>query len=114
MKITLPGGQWAVLADPDTITAGQRRKLLSGFDGADKESTWDAVNRATAHLLQEWSFDLPLPTVEDLSSLDEITAKQVDCLYEHLSEIIRELTPNFDPNPDPASPTVPSAGSPAS
>lgn len=109
MKIDLPDGEWAVLVDVDTVTSGQRKKLMR-FIG-DSDDPYDTNDRVVSELVQQWSLDLPLPTRDDMSSLDDLPFATADELTKACIQIVKQLTPDFDPNPDPASPTVPSAAS---
>ncbi len=106
-RIVLPGGQWADLVDIDEFTAGRRKALLKAVQTS--EDAFDTNDSIVARLVTAWSFELPLPTPEDFSSLDELPFRAADELTKASIDIVKQLTPDFEPSPDPASPTSPSA-----
>lgn len=106
-KVELPSGEWAMLVDVDSITSGQRKELLRA--SKDLDDAFDVNDAMVSRLVLSWSFEMPAPTPADASSLDDVPYAAADALTKACIAIVHQLTPNFDPTPDPASPTSPSA-----
>jgi hypothetical protein len=128
----VPGG-WVVLRDPSTVTERQRRPLttlaasLSSYqsmlDPDNPESQTQIASNPEAiamfqqfndllalALLESWSFagpdGQPLPIAEN--SLLDLPGAAYDAIQKVVAPMLMSVMPNFDPSPDPASPTVPS------
>jgi len=100
------------LLDVDSITSRKRKAIFASMatdGGTLKVAPIDISDVLLGHLIVKWNVDgIPAPSLEDLSPLDDLNIKDYDKLAEAASIIMRDITPNFDPNPDPASPTSPS------
>lgn len=106
-KVDLPSGGWAMLVDVDTVTSGQRKALLRASKGTD--DPFDLNDGMVSRLVLAWSYDdIDVPTPEKPESLDEIPFADADALTKACIDIVKALTPDFDPNPDPGTPTGPS------
>jgi len=135
-EITLPGGT-AVLRDPEQVTERHRRPVtrinlqLAGSPVGDllqvkatlSEEEFDQRIRkligSPAYMLlddladavivamvESWSFDAPVT----LDGLLDLPGPAYDELKNVTGKSVTALLPNFGPNPDPDSPTPPSAG----
>ena len=127
-KVTLPDhedgepGGWMLLRGKGRrFKAGERRALYEFFDTIkDRGKAIQElllVRRMALHLVQDWSFDIPVPRVEVIAgevsyahaeSLDELDVEAENELLRYAGEWIRQVSINFAPAKDPASPTSPS------
>jgi hypothetical protein len=104
-------GNWAEFIDLEDITSKQRKWAMRDAANSDPYSAPDIM---ISHFLVAWSYNEGvLPTRGDKDCLDDVTAQATDTMTIHVNELLEKLTPRFDPNPDPASPTSPSVGSSA-
>ncbi len=121
VKLELPSGGWATFRS--TITYGARMKLnrLSARLGASasvgRDSTEATFSLAAdeiadaavlqdyyplIYLLKEWSFELPLPTLENYTSLEELPYKDGEVLVAKAAKAFEgNGTVDFSPNIDP-------------
>lgn len=94
-KIELPSGGWAVFKDPTTLKVKDRKKV---FQNADKKEgvmqAMSLVDGMLAILIQEWSFDFPIPMIK-ISMLDELTMADYDKLAESAGEVQKILFPSM-------------------
>lgn len=132
VKITLPEDEdgespgWILLRGRgDKFKAGERRALYAYVDElkaggvGDISMNMDLVRRMIAHLLRDWSLDLPRPTAnvvngqvvgyEHLEILDQLDTDFEDELLLRAGEWLRQIAVNFQPTSKPESPTAPSA-----
>lgn len=124
-RIALSNMNWADMKDPEEITSRERKTIFRDL-GQDMSDTPDVppihmADVVVTHLLKGWSFELTLPTRAQVvppktaalswspeSSLDDLSVHDYDELSKQANIVIKAITPNFEPNPDPKSPTVPS------
>ena len=122
MKITMEDGErWANVRDTsERFKSWERRGLYERFDATEggmaiKELT--VIRYMIAHLLRDWSLDLPLPkavyttgsiSYENLDSLDQLDTDMEDELLAVGAKWTKQIAINFAPQPDPESPTKPS------
>jgi hypothetical protein len=123
--ITLPSGFRVVLRGTRSVRNRDRAGL---FDGVDFETgKAQAGFRILANILRTlivaWDvrdFDdatgepvgeiLPIPSASTEDTLGYLSLDDAAALDNAAQKVQRLLMPNFEPNPDPASPTQPSAG----
>lgn len=109
-KIDLPGGAWAQLRDPDTITERQRRPIKAAMIAAGSSGEFQAAladgifDHLVLALLESWSFDAPV-TAEGLLDLP---GSAYDALTKACTPMLKQILPDFAPTPDPESPSAPS------
>lgn len=133
IKITLPDDEdgeaqgWVLLRGRgDKFKSGERRALyayvdeLKGAGVGDITMNMDLVRRMIAHLIRDWSFDLPRPQAlvtagqvtgyEHLESLDQLDTVAEDELMSHASIWLKQIAVDFRPGGQgPETPTAPSA-----
>jgi hypothetical protein len=95
-EITLPSGAKVKLKDPQELRIKDRKKVMKAGDSETGElakalALGDAV---VAMLVEEWSFDLIIPSVK-LDSLDELEIKDYDALVEATAEAQKALFPSL-------------------
>jgi len=92
-KVTLPSGGWAIFKDASTLRVKDRKKVLrnaSAEEGLMQAIT--IVDGLIAVLIEEWSFDLIIPSVK-ITSLDELTMADYDVLSEEAGKAQKMLFP---------------------
>jgi hypothetical protein len=106
--ITLPSGATATFRDPSTLRVKDRKKVLRAAN--DEEGLMQAlsiVDGLIAILIEEWSFDMLLPSIK-VSVLDELTMADYDALSEEAGKAQAVLFPGLTENDksanDPDSP----------
>jgi hypothetical protein len=123
-RITLPSGGWVELReDLESVTEGERRPLrvAQWYHPADQLPlvTAENVTRAIITLgVAAWDLKgpkgnpLPLPS-KDRGILDQVQGRDLDAIARACghAKVWDQVFPNFEPDPDPASPTEPSSGS---
>lgn len=106
--ITLPSGATATFRDPATLRVKDRKKVLRAANG--EEGLMQAlsiVDGLIAILIEEWSFDMLLPSIK-ITVLDELTMADYDALSEEAGKAQAILFPGLTENDkaanDPDSP----------
>ena len=120
-KITLPDGSWVNLRSKQRrFKAGERRALYELFDkleGGEAVKTLTLVRHMAAHLIEDWSLDLPRPQAElkngqvlyeNMESLDEIDCAMEDEILAYAGEWLKQISINLNPSREANSPTEPS------
>lgn len=123
-KLLLPDGGWALLRDPAKVPERLRRPVLTlttrlnpqikamkaapvdeevVLDAEVLERFEDLNDLVIVAMVAEWSFDLPISP----ETVGDLPGDAYDVLRQETARGIRELLPDFSPNPDPASPTGP-------
>jgi hypothetical protein len=112
--ITLPSGNTVTWRDPSTLRVKDRRKVVEAANG--QEGLLVALSMTDgliAVLVEQWSFDLLLPSLQ-LSSLGELTIPDYDVLAEEAGKAQKFIFTEFDNTPEnesnPDSPLDNSAG----
>ena len=95
-EITLPSGAKVKLKDPSLLRVKDRKKVMKAGDNETGElakalALGDAV---VAMLVEEWSFDLIIPSVK-IDSLDELEVKDYDALVEATQDAQKALFPSL-------------------
>jgi hypothetical protein len=106
--INIPGGT-AEFLTPDEITGRIRKAFYRAIKEVPSE---DRPNLATVFFIKSWTLPLPLPNFErpeTLEALDDLPVHLLDAMGRYISELLKQISPDFEPDPDPASPTLPSA-----
>lgn len=108
ITVSLPQGHSAEFLDVDDVTGRLRKnffKLVKDLDAVDTSSF------AIAYFIRGWSLEQPVPNVESptsLSMLEDLPVRTIDTMSKYVAALIKNITPNFEPDIDPASPTSPS------
>jgi len=94
-KLQLPSGGWAVFKDPTTLRVRDRKKVLrnaSGEEGLMQALT--LVDGLIAILVEEWSFEFPIPSIK-ISVLEDLTMADYDTLAEEAGKAQKVLFPQL-------------------
>ncbi len=112
-RVDLSNGQWVELREPEDITSGDRKAYMKLLEKMNDGAT--SVDVTIAFFLTDWSLsDFPRPGwsrttgLSNVPSLDELRAVDLDRIAKRCQQIVKGITPNFDVDPDPTSPTGPS------
>lgn len=112
-KIDLPGGAWAQLRDPDTVTERQRKPFIHAVGRVSKADEMsdgglsalvDVQDALVLAMVESWSFDAPVSA----DGLLDLPHKAATALRLACTPFQPELMPDFGPTPDPESPSAPS------
>lgn len=96
-KVTLPSGATVSLKDPSNLRVKDRKKVMTTADsatGGDLAKALALSDALLAMLVEDWSFDLPIPSVQ-MSSVDELEMKDYDALVEHTKDAQKALFPSL-------------------
>jgi hypothetical protein len=95
-KVTLPSGATATLKDYSLLKVKDRKAVLKSteVEGGDLTKSMALQDALIAMLVEEWSFDLPIPSVK-VDSLDELSPTDFDALVEETKEAQKSLFPNI-------------------
>jgi len=98
-NITLPSGATVKLKDPALLRVKDRKKVMKAGDSETGElgkalALGDAI---IAMLVEEWSFDLIIPSVKT-ESLDELEVTDYDALVEATTPAQKILFPSLGKN----------------
>ena len=110
-KIELPSGGWVQLRDPKSLKHGDRAKLYKGVDSSMSEAERGILmsDRIIAVLIEDWSFDLLIPSVR-FESIGEMDIPDYDLVAEHAQEATLVLFPQLRKTVEnEADPKVPTA-----
>ena len=110
-KVTLPSGATVTLKDPQNLRVKDRKRVLKSaeIEGGDLSRALALGDALIAMLVEDWSFDLIIPSVK-IDTLDELEMKDYDFLVEETKEAQKFLFPNLSETEetaqDPKAPTV--------
>lgn len=109
--ITTPSGQTIEFLDPETLTRGDRNRIVRAGENVegDFSSGLAALDEMMCLLIIGWSYDLSLPSVSRLS-LDALPIKDADFIEKAVREIQKELFQESGDPKDPSSFQPPSNG----
>ena len=95
-KITLPSGATATLKDPSTLRVKDRKSVIRASEKGegDLSKALALGDALIAMLIEEWSFDLIIPSIA-IESLDELTMADYDALVEHSKDAQTYLFPTL-------------------
>lgn len=109
--LKLPSGNTVVLKDLSTLKVGDRKKVIKSTDKqeGDLSKAMALGDALIAIMIEEWSFDLILPSVR-IETLDELSMADYDVLTEACKEAQNSLFPSLADTPaNEADPKAPSA-----
>ena len=95
-EVKLPSGAIVKLKDPSLLRVKDRKKVMKAGDSLEGDlskalALGDAI---IAMLVEEWSFNLIIPSVK-LDTLDELEIADYDALVEATGEAQKALFPNI-------------------
>ena len=113
-KVELPSGGWAIFKDASTLRVKDRKKVLRNASA--EEGLMQAlsiVDGLIAILVEEWSFDMLIPSLK-INTLEELTMADYDVLAEEAGKAqkmlflhwLRQKKPRLTPNPLSETPTI--------
>jgi hypothetical protein len=109
--VKLPSGNTVSLKDLSSLKVGDRKRVIKATDKqeGDLSKAMALGDALIAMMIEEWSFDLILPSVR-LESLDELTMADYDALTEATKGAQNSLFPSLSDTPaNEADPKAPSA-----
>jgi hypothetical protein len=95
-EVKLPSGATAKIKDPSTLRVKDRKRILkaSEVEGGDLSKAIALSDALIAMLVDEWSFDLIIPSIK-LESLDELSMADYDALVEVSKDAQEVLFPSL-------------------
>jgi len=95
-EVKLPSGNTATIRDVKTLKHKDRKKVLLsvGNDDVGIATGLKIIDGMLAMLIEEWSFDLIIPSVK-INSLDELSIDDYDALAKEAEEAQKQLFPRF-------------------
>jgi hypothetical protein len=96
-QITLPSGATVTLKDPKTLRVKDRKTVMQTADaatGGDLSRAMALGDALIAMLIEDWSFDLIIPSVK-IDSLGELDVIDYDFLIEQTKDAQKALFPNL-------------------
>jgi hypothetical protein len=109
--IKLPSGNTVTLKDLSTLKVGDRKRVIKATDKqeGDLSKAMALGDALIAMMIEEWSFDLILPSIR-LETLDELSMADYDALTEATKGVQNSLFPTLADTPtneaDPKAPTA--------
>jgi hypothetical protein len=95
-KITLPSGATVTLKEADGLKVKDRKRLMLAGDIESKAERGIAIGNAMlATLIEDWSYDLLIPSVKE-DSIDELTIPDYVALMKETDSLIKEIFPDFE------------------
>lgn len=94
--INLPSGNTATIKDPRSLKQRDRKKTMVETNGnATLASGMAMMDNLIAVLVEEWSFDLILPSIK-VESLDDLDTADYDALQEEAEAALPLLWPRLN------------------
>jgi hypothetical protein len=110
-KISLPSGATVTFKDPNSLRIKDRKKVMRVTDeaeGGDLSKAMALTDALLAMLIEDWSFDLIIPSVK-VDTLGELTMEDYDFLVEETKDAQKSLFPKLgqteETEADPKAPT---------
>ena len=93
--INLPSGATATIKDPRTLKQKDRKRTYVETNGSPSLASGMAMmDNLIAVLIEEWSFDLIIPSIK-LESLDELETGDYDALQDEAEKALPLLFPRL-------------------
>lgn len=109
-QITLPSGATATIRDPKTLKAKDRRRI---YELANEQSgllqTLTMLEATMAIIIENWSFDLILPSI-NFKSIGELELNDYDFLMNEATDASKILFGNYTDDKETDSPLDKSSG----
>ena len=94
-KITLPSGATVTIKDAlDLKVKDRNRIMVAGDNKGDAEKGIAIANALLAAIIEDWSFDLLIPSVK-ADSIDELPIKDYVALMDETTSVTTDLFPEL-------------------
>jgi len=95
-QVKLPSGATVTLKDPSLLRVKDRKRVMKASDSAEGELSraLQLGDALIAMLVEEWSFDLLIPSIK-MESLDELEIADYDALVEATKDAQDALFPSI-------------------
>jgi hypothetical protein len=97
-NITLPSGATVTLRDPQSLKHKDRKTIYVDGELSTRTSI-EMMERIIAVMVQDWSFDLIIPSVK-LESLGELSLPDYDFLQDYVQELLPSMFPQLSRTDD--------------
>jgi hypothetical protein len=102
-KITLPSGATVTLKEAAELKVKDRNRIMvAGDEGSQAQKGIAIGNALLATIIQEWSYDLIIPSVK-VESIEELSIPDYTALMKETENLTKELFPDINDTPESAS-----------
>ena len=111
-KINLPSGATVTIKDANDLKVKDRNRIMRAGDGDSQAERGIAIGNALlAAIVEDWSYDLLIPSVKD-SSIEELPIKDYVELMKQTEDLTKDLFPDLaDTDVNKLNPDSPLEGS---
>jgi hypothetical protein len=94
-KITLPSGATVTVKDTANLKVKDRNRIMrAGDKGTDAERGIAIGNALLAIVIDEWSYDLLIPSVKE-DAIEELPIKDYVALMKETENLVKDLFPDL-------------------
>ena len=94
-KLTLPSGATVTLKDPNSLKVKDRNRIMKAGDGGSAAERGIAISNALlAAIIEEWSYDLLVPSVKE-ESIEELPIPDYSLLVKETENYIKAIFPEL-------------------
>ncbi len=94
-KITLPSGATVDLKEASSLKVKDRNRIMrAGNAGSDADKGIAIGNALLAAIIEDWSYDLMIPSVKE-DSIEELPIPDYVALMKQTDEITKQLFPDI-------------------
>jgi hypothetical protein len=94
-KITLPSGATVTIKDTASLKVKDRNRIMrAGDKGTDAERGIAIGNALLAIIIDDWSYDLIVPSVKE-DSIEELPIKDYVALMKETEDLVKDLFPDL-------------------
>ena len=94
-KITLPSGAIVTIKDTSNLKVKDRNRLMLAGDGrTDAEKGISIGNALLSIVIEEWTYDLLIPSVK-VETIEELPIKDYVALMKETDDLVKDLFPDL-------------------
>jgi len=94
-KITLPSGATVTIKDASSLKVKDRNRIMRAGDSENQAEKGIAIGNALlATIIEDWSYDLLIPSVKE-DSIEELPIKDYVALMKETESLTKDLFPDL-------------------
>lgn len=94
-KITLPSGATVTIKDAEDLKVKDRNRIMRAGDGNSSAERGIAIGNALlSAIVEDWSYDLLIPSAKD-ESIEELPIKDYVALMKETESLTKDLFPDL-------------------